>query len=177
MPTLRFVHWLRLPFLLIPIILFSACSSTYPGDEFRFTAPFGFKTKQSTTQAFSPNQDSQLLIFSQKGNLYFQISRQSIPKGSDLDTVFNAHKSQSTGMSSHYQFISQDKIEIGDRPAIEYVYREFRGEPYEQIREIWMENNGWAYALACTNPADATPGMVIPVTETCFRLVEGFQFK
>jgi hypothetical protein len=69
------------------------------------------------------------------------------------------------------------RIEIGDRPAIEYVYREFRGEPYEQIREIWMENNGWAYALVCTNPAGATPGMVIPVAETCFRLVEGFQFR
>jgi hypothetical protein len=176
-PILRFVHYLRLPFLLISIFLFTACSSTYQGDEFRFTAPIGFKTKQYATQASSPNKDSQLLIYSQRGNLYFQIIRQYIPKESDLDSIINAHKAQSSGMSSHYQFISQNMIEIDGRPAVEYVYREFRGEPYEQIREIWMENNGWAYALACTNPADSTPGMVIPVSEICFRLVEGFQFK
>jgi len=177
MATLRFVDYLRLPFLLISIILLSACSSTYQGDEFRFTAPSGFKTKVYETQASGSNNDSQLLIYSQRGNLYFQIFRQSIPKGSDLDCIMDAHKAQASGMSSHYQFISQNKIEMAGRPAVEYVYREFRGEPYEQIREIWMENNGWAYTLACTNPADSTTGMVIPVAETCFRLVEGFQFR
>ncbi len=99
------------------------------------------------------------MIYSQKGTLYFQIFRQRIPTQSDLDTIINTHKAQSSEISSHYQFISQNKIEMDGRPAVEYVYREFRGEPYEQIREIWMEHNGWAYTLACTNPADSTPGV------------------
>jgi hypothetical protein len=176
-PTLRFVHSLIIPFLLIPIFLFSACSSTYEGDEFKYTAPAGFTTKQYEIQAVNSNKKSQSLIFSQKGTLYFQIFRQYIPEESDLETIFNANKAETSGRSSHYQFISQNRIEIDNRPAIEYVYRVFLGEPYEQIREIWMENNGWAYALVCTNPADSTPGKVIPVSEVCIRLVEGFQFK
>ncbi len=177
MPILRLVHFLGLPLLLISMILLSACSSTYQGDEFSFTAPVGFKTKQYEAQAVSPNKETQSLIFTQKGTLYFQIFRQNIPTGSNLDTIINTHKAQSSGRSSHYQFISQNMVEMDGRPAVEYVYREFHGEPYVQTREIWMENNGWAYALACTNPADSTPGMLIPVAETCFRLVEGFQFK
>ena len=177
MPILRLVHFLGLPLLLISIILLSACSSIYQGDEFTFTAPAGFKTKQSETQAVSPNKDSQSLIFSQKGTLYFQVFRKKIPTGGNLEAIFNTYKAQSSERSSHYQFISQNNIEVDGRPAVEYVYRVFLGEPYEQIREIWMEHNGWAYALACTNPADSTPGMLIPVAETCFRLVEGFQFR
>jgi hypothetical protein len=66
---------------------------------------------------------------------------------------------------------------MNDRTAIEYVYREFHGEPYVQRREIWMEYNGWAYSLVCTHPADSTPGMIIPISVLCIRLVEGFQFK
>jgi thioredoxin-related protein len=87
-PTLRFVHSLRLIFLLIPLIIFSACSSTYQGDEFTFSAPFGFKTKQYEIPEIKPNNDSQLLIFSQKGHLYFQVFREKIPPESDLDMVF-----------------------------------------------------------------------------------------
>jgi hypothetical protein len=40
-----------------------------------------------------------------------------------------------------------------------------------------MEKSGWAYSLVCTDPADATTGLIIPVSELCIRLVEGFQFK
>jgi hypothetical protein len=177
MPTQRLVHFRGFPFLLVAMFLLSACSTVYQDDAFIFTAPSGFTTKQYKTQAVTPNEDSAQLIFSQKGPLYFQVFRQRIAKESDLNTVFNAHKIQSAGLSSHYQFISQNKIEVENRPAIEYVFREFRGEPYEQIREIWLENNGWAYALICTDPADSTPGMLIPVSEQCIRLVEGFKFK
>jgi hypothetical protein len=177
MPVHRLVHFLGLPLLLISMLLLSACSSTCQGDEFTFTAPVGFKTKQYETQAVSPNKDSQFLIYSQKGTMYFQIFRQKIPTGGNLDAIINNYQAQFSQRSSHYQFISQNNIEMDGRPAVEYVYREFHGEPYVQTREIWMENNGWAYALACTNPADSTPDMVIPVAETCFRLVEGFQFK
>jgi hypothetical protein len=176
-PTLRFVHSLRLIFLLIPLIIFSACSSTYQGDEFIFSAPFGFKTKQYEIPEIKPNNDPQLLIFSQKGHLYFQVFREKIPPESDLDMVFAEYVARTSGISTHYQFISQDTIDMNNQTAIEYVYREFRGEPYVQRWEIWMEKSGWAYSLVCTDPADSTPGMIIPVSELCIHLVEGFQFK
>jgi hypothetical protein len=163
--------------LLIPLIIFSACSSTYQGDGFVFSAPPGFKTKQYETPEVNPNNDPKLLIHSYKGHLYFQVLRQKIPPESDLNKVFAEYVARTSGMYSNYQFISQDTIEMNDQTAIEYVYRQFQGEPYVQRREIWMEYNGWAYSLVCSDPADSTPGMIIPISELCIRLVEGFQFK
>jgi hypothetical protein len=163
--------------LLLPFILFFACACTYQGDEFTFSAPIGFRTKQYEIPEVNPNNDPEPLIYSQDGRLMFQVSRQNIPKGSDLESVFNAYKAQSSGISYNYQFISQSVIEINDRTATEYIYREFSGEPYWQRREVWMENNGWAYAMVCSEPADSTPGLIIPISELCIDLVEGFQFK
>jgi hypothetical protein len=174
----KFVHNPRLNILLIPFILFFACACIYQGDEFTFSAPFGFKTKlYEISEEVVPNNDPELLIHSSFGSLYFQVFRQNIPTESDLESVFNAHKTQSSGISSNYQFISQSMIEINDRTAIEYIYREFSGEPYWQRREVWMENNGRAYSLVCSDPADSTPGLTIPVSDLCLSLVEGFQFK
>lgn len=176
-PTQRFGQSLRLTFLLILLGINAACSSTYQGDEFSFSAPFGFKTKQYEITEIDSNNDSQPLIFSQKGHLYFQVFRQEIPAGSDLDHVFAAYVTRTSEKASHYQLISQDTIELNDQTAIEYVYREFRGEPYVQRWEIWMEKSGRAYSLVCTDPADSTIGMVIPISEECRDLVEGFRFK
>jgi hypothetical protein len=163
--------------LLMPLILLFVCSCTYQGDEFAFSAPFGFKTKQYETTGVNPNNDPQLLIFSQKGHLYFQVFRQTIPPESDLELVFAEYVARTSGIHTKYQFISQDTIEMNSQPAIEYVYREFHGEPYVQRREIWMEKSGYVYSLVCTDPVDSTTGMIIPVSELCIRLVEGFTFK
>lgn len=177
MPTQRFGQSLRLTFLLILLGINAACSNTYQGDEFSFSAPAGYKTKQYEVSEDKPNNDRKLLIFSQKGHLYFQIFRQEIPAGSDLEQVLAEYVAKTSGTSSHYQFISQSTIELDDQTAIEYLYREFLGEPYVQRWELWMEKSGWVYSLVCTDPADSTTGMVIPVSEECRHLVEGFQFK
>jgi len=95
----------------------------------------------------------------------------------DLEMVFKEYMAQTSGRSTHYQLISQDPIDFKNQTGIEYVFREFHGEPYVQSREIWMEKNGWAYSLDCTLPVDATPGMSIPVSELCIQLAEGFKFK
>jgi hypothetical protein len=173
----RFVYNPRFIIILIPLILFFACACTYQGDEFTFSAPFGFKTKQFVTpEEVNPNNDPESLIYSNNGHLSFWVTRQNIPKENDLESVFNAYKA-TTIDSFHYQFISQSIIEINDRTAIEYIYRLFSGEPYWQRREVWMENNGWAYSLVCSDPADSTPGLIIPISDLCIRLVEGFKFK
>jgi len=164
--------------LLVFLLLTTACGQTFQGDEFIFSAPFGFKTKQyEIPDEVDADNSSIALLFSQNGSVYLQVFRRQIPAGGDLETVFNNFKTQSIERSSHYQFISLEKIEIFDRPGIEYIYREFSGEPYWQRREIWVENNGQAYALVCSHPADATPGLVIPVTERCISIIEGFQFE
>jgi hypothetical protein len=163
--------------LLIAFLLFSACACTYQGDEFTFSAPIGFETTLHEPPQGNPIDDSEQVLFSKNGRLVFWVFRQNIPQASDLETVFNEYKAQPGGISDHYQFISQSVIQIQDRTAIEYIYREFSGEPYWQRREVWMENNGRAYALVCSEPADATPGLSIPVSEQCITLVDGFRFK
>jgi hypothetical protein len=173
----KLLNYLRLCLVLTSVVFASACSTKYEGEDFTWSAPMGFKTKEFEPSGFDPSTNSEMLIFSQKGHLYFEIFREKIPAESDLVLVFEAYKSNTSGMYSHYQFISQKTVDINNRTAIEYVHREFIGEPYEQTRELWMENNGWAYALRCTNPADATPGAIIPVVDQCFQLAENFQFK
>lgn len=174
---LRFVRPLRYIFLLAPLVVFCACSRTFQGDEFSFSAPLGFKTTQFEAVEADSNNNPNLLIFSQKGHLYFQVFRQKIPPGSDLDTVFRNYMAQTSERYTRYQFISENTIEIYDQTAMEYVYRKFHGEPYVQTREIWLEKNGWIYSLACTEPVDSTPGIIIPISDLCIRLSEGFQFK
>jgi hypothetical protein len=162
---------------MIAILLFSACACSYQGDEFTFSAPFGFKTELYETAQVTSGKDSEALLFTKNGHLSFWVSRHQIPAESDLEKVFNSINTQPGEASLHYQLISQNEIEINGRTAIEYVYRQFSGEGYWQRREVWMENNGWAYALVCSDPAESTPGKIIPVSDLCIRLVEGFQFK
>lgn len=177
METHRIVQTHRLILLLTAFILFSVSACTYQGDEFTFSAPFGFKTELLEIPKVNLNKDPVSLLFSKNGHVSFWVSRQTIPEESDLESVFTAYKAQPIGASLHYQFISQTMIKVNDRQAIEYVYRQYSGEGYWQRREVWMENNGRAYTLVCSDPVVSTPGVVIPVSEVCIRLVEGFQFK
>jgi hypothetical protein len=177
------VH-LRKWIVLISLGFTSACSSSnalvlYEGDDFTFSVPQRFQTELYETPVFNTYTNSEHLLFSNVGHYpYFSIVRQTIPAGSDLETVFEAYKSALIGRSSSSsQFISQNTITMSDRPAIEIIHREFIGEPYVQTREIWMEYNGWAYSLVCGTPAISTPGAIIPISEQCISFAEGFQFK
>jgi hypothetical protein len=161
-----------------------ACSvpvgqTVYEGDDFTFSVPAWYKTNTYDPPYIDPGSGSEELLFTNVGHYpYFQINRQMIPAGSDLDAVFAEYLVYiSERYSTHFQVISQNTISIYDRTGIEYVHREFIGEPYVQTREIWVECNGWAYSLICVSPADATPGAVIPVSDQCIRIAEGFHFK
>ena len=177
MATHRLMCSLQLRYFLISLIFFSACSANYDGGDFTFTAPPGFKTDVFETPHMDSTLNQELLLFSQKGPLYFQVFRRIIAPGSDLDTILTEYKANISGITTNYQFISQDPIEFNDLPAIEYIHRVFWGEPYVQRREIWMEYNGWVYSLVCTDPVVSTPGAVIPISDQCIQLAEGFQFK
>jgi hypothetical protein len=177
-----FLHHLRLWIVLTSFVLISACSSNngeilYEGDDFTFSAPARYKTEEYETPVYNRITNSEILLSSNIGHYpYFDIIRQEIPSGSDLDAVFADYVSNISKWY-HSESISQNAITINNRTAIEYVHREYMGEPYVQTREIWMEYGGWAYSLVCTSPADATPGAIIPVSDQCIRLAEGFQFK
>ncbi len=180
----RFLHYRIFCVVLALFVSTLACSSSndhtlYEGDDFTFSAPASYKTKLYEPPYFDTSTKSELLLFSNVGHYpYFSINRRTIPSESDLDSVFaNYVFIISELYSNHFQFISQNTITINDRPAIEYIHREFIGEPYVQTREIWMEYNGWAYSLVCVSPADATTGATIPISEQCIRLAEGFKFK
>jgi hypothetical protein len=171
-------------FVLVSFAVTFACSGntdviTYEGEDFTFSAQEKYETKEYETPIFDPTTNNEHLLFSNIGHYpYFSILRQRIPPGSNLDTVFADYMAMTnTRYTYNYQFISQNTITVNDRTAIEFVHREFIGEPYVQTREIWMEYNGWAYSLVCGSPAVSTPGAVIPISDQCFRFVEGFKFK
>jgi hypothetical protein len=172
----KFIKYVGICGLFISLFFISACSSSYDYDDFTFIVPAGYKTKEFESYT-DKKYESEYFIFTKKGNLYFQIFRKEIPLDSNLDQLFEAYFSKSKPAGIHYQFISRDRIQVNNRPAIEYVYREFNGEPYIQSREIWMENNNQAYMLICSQAVDATPGAIIPVSEDCINLLEGFHFK
>ena len=178
MKTERVILPARVIFVIVLLILLTACGQTFQGDEFTFHAPLGSKTQFSdVSKEFAVQDKPQRLLWLKSGDLAFWADRQEIPDGSDLETVFEAHMAPTAESSSGYQFISQEKIEYQDRPAIEVIYRLFSGEWYWQRREIWVEKDGWVYTLVCSDPADATPGISIPVAEKCIELAEGFTFK
>lgn len=180
----RFMNFRLLCAVLTLFVSILACSNPigytlYEGEDFTFSVPASYKTKMYDPPYFDSVTNSEHLLFSNVGHYpYFLINRQTIPSGSDLDTVFTDHMRLISELySNDFQLISQNQITINARTAIEYIHREFSGEPYVQTREIWMEYNGWAYALICVSPADATPGAIIPVSERCIQLAEGFKFK
>jgi hypothetical protein len=178
----RFIYSLQSWIAIIPVLFISACSNPndlilYEGEDFIFSAPAGYETELYETPVVDSITNSEHLLFSNIGHYpYFIIIRQEIPVDSDLESVFAEYVSIMNEWHD-IQFISQNTLTIDDRTAIEYVHREFIGEPYVQTREIWMEYNGWAYSLVCGSPVTAAPGAVIPVSEHCIQLAEGFQFK
>jgi hypothetical protein len=158
------------------IILITACSTHVDGGEFTFTAPAGYKTKtfDGYTDSFL-NADYRL--FTQNKHVYFQIFVKQVPQNSDMAALLAEHTAKSADSASHYQFISQNTVTIAGRDAVEYIHREFHGEPYVQVRELWIEKDGSAFILSCSEPVISTVGEVIPVAEDCIDLAEGFQFK
>jgi hypothetical protein len=179
----RFVFSLQICIASISILLTSACSNPndpvlYEGDDFTFSAPAGYETELYETPVIDSITNTEHLLSSYNIGHYpfFSIIRQQIPADSDLETVFANYVSIMNDWHD-IQFISQSTFTMDDRTAIEYVHREFIGEPYVQFREIWMEYNGWAYSLVCGSSVSNAPGAVIPVSEQCIKLVEGFQFK
>lgn len=169
---------LRSLIIMVFLILITACLQSFEGDEFAFSAPFGFKTEQNEIpDEVDADNPSITLLYAQNRNVFFKVFRQQIPADGDLETVLSDFQARTIERSYNYQYISQDKVEVFDCTGIEYIYREFSGEPYWQRREIWVENNGQAYALICSHPADSTPGLVLPFTGQCISILEGFKFK
>jgi hypothetical protein len=153
-------------------------ASTYENKDFTFSAPQGYKTTPYITPYFDRFTHSEELLFSGVGRYpYFVVYRRPIPTGSDLESVLSDYKETLVGSPYSAEIISQTPTTLKGRNAIELVHREFHGEPYVQTREVWMEQNGWAYSLVCVTPVTAAPGAVIPVSEKCIELAEGFQFK
>ena len=177
MPIQGFILYIRLSFILVLMLGLSACSGNYEGNDFIFSAPAGFTIKSYEKPAIDSLYNGELLLFSNQGRLYFEILRQRIPPGSTLDAVFTSYLTRTRDVSSHYQLISQNTVQANGHTAIEYVHREFRGEPYVQLRELWIENNGQVFTLVCSEPVVSTPGAVIPVSDVCIQLATGFHFK
>lgn len=168
--TIRFLSVILLVFII------TACSTQYDGGDFTFISPGGYKITIYTASA-EATMNAETLLFAQNKHVYFQIYRQKISEGGSLALLLDGYISENTERDSHYQFISQKAIKIADHDAIEYVFREFHGEPYIQNWEIWIEKDGVAYTLVCSEPVVSTIGETIPIAQDCLDLVDGFRFS
>ena len=169
MSALRCSKPMQILFLLMLLVL-PACSPKYENERFSFAGPAG-------TEIQINKYDWGETLWLKSGSISFSVVPKRIPEGSDLQAVFDTYREDIASKHSHSVFISESIIQFKDRPATEYIYRAFSGEPYVQSRELWFEKDGWFYQMRCLQEADATPGLEIPIAEKCFQLAEGFNFK
>jgi len=159
-----------LPAFTLALVLLSACAPPYQNERFSYQPPSGAKINTLML-------DGQPRLWIKSGSLDFSVTQQEIPEGSSLQEIYQAYRVENESRMTRYQFISETPLELSGTPAIETIYRGFSGEPYVQRRELWVEKDGWAYLLMCSDPVDSTTGLQIPVHEKCYELAEGFQFK
>jgi hypothetical protein len=74
------------------------------------------------------------------------IMRKAIPEGSSLEEVYRETYAAQT---LAYPDAAKDGIgQLSGLPALERTYPFFSGEPRYDIRELWVERDGWAYILS-----------------------------
>lgn len=152
------------------LYLCSACSSRYQNDRFIFQVPAGTDLRKLRL-------DGEIKLWLNEGNIYFGVVQSMIMAGSSLEEIFNNHRSEMEGRMHEYLFISEARTEFRGVPAIETIYRGFNGAGYLLERELWIEKDGWVYLLECSEAINFNQEIEVPISEVCYKLAEGFQFK
>jgi hypothetical protein len=140
-----------------------------------FTAPSGYAIKEYTDYVDQGVQADYLYI-AQKKPIYFQVFRKQSVPGEDLDTLFDEYVATAEPEGSHFQLISRKEVEFSGRPAVEFVFGHFHGEPYVRTRSIWIEAGDLIFILSCSQTISADKAGE-PVSAECDRLQEGFKFE
>jgi hypothetical protein len=68
-----------------------------------------------------------------------------LPPGSSLEAEFE--RLYKTG--GIYRDVSQGTMEVDGKPAVVREYQHPLGEPWYQFKDVWVENNGEIFVIAC----------------------------
>jgi hypothetical protein len=100
------------------------------------------------------------------------VMRKAIPSGSSLEEVYQ--ETYAKQVLAYPEAAKDGVSQLGGLPALERVYPYYSGEPRYDIRELWVERDGWAYILS--QRAQYTDK--VNLDRPGFKIIEdSFQFK
>ena len=136
----------------------SEFSFDYPGtwqtfDEF-WPPAYGHPYKARHDPALDAEQLTGVLVpaspFMQPKKLVYwtsvRIESKVLPAGDSLQEVYERTYSRGYPLSD---LISDRTLTVNGIAALEKMYRKPHGEPWYQVREVWLQNNGKIYIISC----------------------------
>ncbi len=100
------------------------------------------------------------------------VMRKAIPSGSSLEEVFR--ETYAKQVLAYPEAAKDGSSNLGGLPALERTYPYYSGEPRYDIRELWVERDGWAYILSQRAQYTDHVNLDRPGFKT---IEESFQFK
>jgi hypothetical protein len=100
------------------------------------------------------------------------ILRKPIPTGSSLAEIYQ-QTYQEIGQA-YPDEVKENQVRLKDQPAQERVYPYFSGEPRYDIRDLWLEKNGYAYILSCRKRSSLEADLY---RQDLQGILDSFQFK
>lgn len=130
----------------------------YSGDGIAFDYPGNWEPISEVFPNHKPQHDPELdaeeLVVivdagssTEQGDKYsvsVHIMKRDLPSGVSLKDLFTQ-----TYEDKSYVMISEDAMTVNGIQAYEKVYKKPHGEPWYQIRDVWLEKDGVVYIISC----------------------------
>lgn len=145
--------------ILFFIVFVSGCidsgvNKNYENDEIAFNYPANWKTSSNfyydrilnaseVVEVLDPESGD----FQLKYTTLVRIERKNMIPDQNLKQVFN--DTYSSFNQSNIQFLSEKSTTVDGVIAYEKIYKMPHGEPWYQIRDVWLEKNGKIYIICC----------------------------
>lgn len=100
------------------------------------------------------------------------ILRKPIPGGSNIKDVYQ--KTYQDIVQVFPDEVKENQTRLNGQPALERVYTYFSDERRYEIRDLWLEKDGFAYLLSCRARNNPEPDLFRPDLQ---GIVDSFQFK
>lgn len=152
----------------------------FENDDFSFDYPGGWRTFSEIWSSYEPGYDEALDANELTGVALPGLSRsvriesREVPPGSSLKEVYE-QTYQGTWIREYVKSntVSEGTITVDGVKAYEKVYKRPHGEPWYQMRDVWLEKGGRIYILSCW----ATPNSFDEAQEDFNLIIDSFHVK
>lgn len=100
-----------------------------------------------------------------------KIEKKEMPSGSNIKDVFD--QTYRNYANKSLVAMSEKTYTTGGSIAYEKVYKRPHGEPWYQIRDVWLEKNGTIYIISCS----AFPQSFARAQEDFDEIISSFKIK